>query len=394
VHYTPDALGDLLYTGAAADLYRRNERWGLQSDASWHANDAHTLRFGLAYNDETATSRSATTVYPLDLSGAAIYTPEMIADDARDAAKLYGLYLQDEWKPVDKLTVNYGARFDWYQGILDEQQLSPRLGLVYELGPDTTLHAGYARYFTPPPTEKIRIETISLFENTTAAPNSPGNDPVRSERSHYFDAGVLERFTPALSVGLDGYYRSVENLLDEGQFGPALVFAPFNYRAGRIWGVELTGNWRQGGTSVYANAAYGVAKGKDIISGEYNFAPDELAAIATEFIHLDHDQRWTGSAGVSQRLGVTTLSLDALLGSGLRSGFINSGHLPSYVAVNFGVRHTFDLGSWGDLEGTLSVLNVLDRVYELRDGTGVGVGAPQWGARRALYAGLTKPFGH
>ena len=34
-------------------------------------------------------------------------------------------------------------------------QLSPRLGLVYKATPDTTLHAAYARDFTPPPTELI-----------------------------------------------------------------------------------------------------------------------------------------------------------------------------------------------------------------------------------------------
>jgi outer membrane receptor protein involved in Fe transport len=47
----------------------------------------------------------------------------------------------------------------------------------------------------------------------------------------------------------------------------------------------------------------------------------------------------------------------------------------------------------GELEWTLSVINLLDRVYELRDGTGVGVGAPQWGQRRGVYLGLSRAFG-
>jgi hypothetical protein len=38
------------------------------------------------------------------------------------------------------------------------------------------------------------------------------------------------------------------------------------------------------------------------------------------------------------------------------------------------------------------VVNVLDRVYEIRNGTGVGVGAPQFGARRGLFFGLSKDF--
>jgi hypothetical protein len=38
------------------------------------------------------------------------------------------------------------------------------------------------------------------------------------------------------------------------------------------------------------------------------------------------------------------------------------------------------------------VLNLLDTSYQIRDGTGVGVGAPQFGMRRAFLVGLTQKF--
>jgi outer membrane receptor for ferrienterochelin and colicins len=31
-------------------------------------------------------------------------------------------------------------------------------------------------------------------------------------------------------------------------------------------------------------------------------------------------------------------------------------------------------------------------VYEIRDGTGIGVGAPQYGPRRGLFLGVTQSF--
>ena len=393
VHYRPDPLGDLNYSGASGDIARSNARFGLQSDAAWKFAETHTVRFGLTYNDEEARSRSRTTVYPLDALGNPVYVPETIADDADDRVKVYGGYLQDEWQPVTPLTVNYGLRYDRYQGLTDEHQLSPRLGLVYDLGGGTTLHAGYARYFTPPPTEKVSVETVALFADTTAAPSSTGNAPVLSERSHYYDLGLLAKLTPALTLGLDGYYRRVRNLIDEGQFGSALIFAPFNYDQGRIYGVEFTANWRADGTSAYFNGAYGSAKATNIISGQYNFAPGELATIASEYIHLDHDQRLTASAGASHTFAGTALSADALFGSGLRRGYVNSDHLPSYLTVNLAAHRGFDLGGVGAIEVQLSLLNLLDRIYELRDGSGVGVGAPQWGMRRTWYLGLSKPFG-
>ena len=55
------------------------------------------------------------------------------------------------------------------------------------------------------------------------------------------------------------------------------------------------------------------------------------------------------------------------------------------------VRH-FKTASLGELEGRLNVINMLDKVYLIRDGTGVGVGAPQYGPRRSFYAELSKPF--
>ncbi len=392
VHYRPDPAGDLAFTGTSGEVLRDNTRRGLQADASLKAGPEHTLRVGLTWNDEHANSSTQTVVYPLD-AGGVVYTPVTIADNSADHVRLAGVYLQDEWHATDALTVNAGARFDRYDGLMREQQLSPRLGLVWELGPGLMLHAGYAGYFTPPPTEKIHVETLALYADTTAAPASTGNDPVRSERSRYWDVGVLAHPMPALTLGLDGYYRTVRFLGDEGQFGPAVIFAPFNYADGRIWGLEATAGWHVDADSGYLNLAYGSARGRDIVSGQYNFAPTELAAIASRWIPLDHDQRWTVSGGVARTIQGTSVSLDGLFGSGLRRGNLNSDHLPSYLVLNLAVRRNIEVPGIGLVEASLSLLNLLDRVYELRDGSGVGVGAPQWGARRAIFVGLARHFG-
>ena len=46
--------------------------------------------------------------------------------------------------------------------------------------------------------------------------------------------------------------------------------------------------------------------GKNITSAQFNFAPDELAFIGQNFIHLDHDQTWTASAGAAYTLNMDT----------------------------------------------------------------------------------------
>ena len=138
--------------------------------------------------------------------------------------------------------------------------------------------------------------------------------------------------------------------------------------------------------------------GKDIISGQFNFQPDELAYIAGHYIHLDHDQTYTASGGIAYtvpRTG-TRISADMIFGSGLRStnpGDIpNGASLPSYEQVNLSIVQKIDTGWWRGAELRLDVINLFDEVYQIRNGTGVGVGAPQFGPRRTVLAGLTQRF--
>jgi outer membrane receptor protein involved in Fe transport len=144
--------------------------------------------------------------------------------------------------------------------------------------------------------------------------------------------------------------------------------------------------------SSYANLAYGVARGRNIISSQFNFDPSDLAYIRTHYIYLDHAQRFTGSAGAAWRLGPTTLSADLVYGSGLRrTGDIPNGRSgPNYTVVNLSVSHNLDIAHLGQWTVRVDLLNAFDKIYEIRDGSGVGVGAPQYGARRGLFFGLRR----
>ena len=395
VRYTPDPVGDLVFNGIAADISRRNVADGVQLDSSYALGKTHTLRGGLFFQHERFDVGNTAQVFAADDDGnQAGTTPETVVDDTRITGHLWGAYLQDEWQPLKGLTINYGARFDQVDTVVREHQLSPRLGVVYDLAPTLRVHAGYARYFTPPPTEKIDTTSVAKFAGTTNALPSDADTAVKSERSNYYDAGLAWQAAPGLSLGLDAYLRDVDALQDEGQFGNALVYSAFNYAKGRVRGIELTANYKAGPWTSYANLAFSRAQGKGIETGQFNFDPAELDDIANHWVHLDHDQATTASAGLAYRFATrTTLSGDALFGSGLRKGFANSEHLPSYTQFNAAVAQQLDLGgAFNGIETRLSVLNLFDHVYELRDGSGIGVGAPQFGPRRTVYASITKRF--
>lgn len=393
VKFQPDTLGDLMYTGVSTKVARAGLANGLQADGSYRLNDRHTLRSGISYTRETLTNSDQSLTLPTDANGnQSSDTPIAISDGNRKITTEVGVYLQDEWKITDALTLNYGARFDELNAYVTGSQLSPRIGVVYQLNERTTLHAGYARYFTPPTSELIAASTINNFANTTGAPPTSGNDAVQPERSNTYDLGVSHKLTNQLTLGVDGYYKQITNLLDEGQFGSALLYTPFNYSQGKIYGVELTLNYRKDDLAAYFNLARATALGKNISSSQYNFSQDELDYISNHWVHLDHDQAITVSAGASYVYHDTTYSGSVVSGSGLRSGFANTDHLPYYTSVNLSVAHEFRDSPIGHATVRLSAINVLDAVYEIRDGSGIGVGAPQYGQRRGLYLAVTKHF--
>jgi len=390
VHFTPDHDGDLIFNGVASDVDRNIVSHGFEADARWSVAATHTVRGGALVTATNAGTRTTTSVFPADDDGNQTSdVPFDIADNHRKLGWLYSAYLQDEWTPAGGLTINYGLRADASRAYLDESQLSPRINVVYQLGDATSLHAGYAHYFTPPPLELVQTSSLAKFTGTTNESALATSSPVRSERADYFDAGVTRKFTPGFSVTLDGYSKRATDLLDEGQFGQALIFSPFNYAQGRIHGVELSANYTHEGFSAYGNLALSRATARQIVSGEFQFEPDELAYIAAHDVHLDHDQLFTASAGASYRFAGTLVYADVLYGSGLRRGFANASHLPAYHPVNLGAQHTFKLKPGHELIARFEIMNVFDEVYALRDGSGIGVGAPQFGSRRGFFGTLT-----
>ncbi|KAA1005336.1 TonB-dependent receptor [Paraburkholderia panacisoli] len=390
--FNPDPIGDLLFNGVASQDFRSNWANGLQGDTTYRLNSSHTLRAGVYFEQDRAVANDSVSVFPTVDGAQSSDQPFTINSASTTIGRLFGVYVQDEWKVNDKLIINYGLRYDKMSEVVDASQLSPRIGVVYKATPSTALHAGYARYFTPPPLELIAPTTVAQFNNTTNQAASPQNSPVQPERSHYFDVGVTQRVTSAVTVGVDAYYKKATDLLDEGQFGTALINTPFNYQTGHDYGVELTANYKDEHFSAYANLALSRATGENIVSGQFNFSPDELAYIESHPVNLDHDQLITGSAGVAYTFARTTYSADTTFGSGLRSGFANTDHVPFYVNINLAVIHHFQAPLVGNFDGRLVVVNLLNRAYELRDGSGIGVGAPQFAPTRAFYAGITKYF--
>jgi outer membrane receptor protein involved in Fe transport len=389
LHFIPDTIGDLVFNGIASDVYRRGFANGLQGDAAYQLDDAHTLRAGFTVTGESTQNSNVSTVLPV-VGGVPVDAPFTVNDNNSKLGWIAGIYVQDEWRITDKLTLNAGLRFDQMWQYVDANQFSPRFNLIYKPVDGTTFHAGYARYFTPPPQAIAAPANIAPFANTTAQPDTFQQSPVLPERSHYFDAGVVQQITPNLQVGIDAYYKIARNLLDDGQFGAALILSGFNYDRAENAGVEASSTYKNGNFTAYGNLARAYQVATNIVSNQYLFTADRLAYIANNYINTDHAQQWTGSGGASYLWQDTRFSASVVYGSGLRSGFANTDHVAPYATANIGISREFKVLDDKPVTLRFDVVNVFDTDYEIRDGSGIGVFAPQFGTRRGYFVGITK----
>ena len=404
--YQPDALGDLLYNGIAPYAKRTSLAVGVQADSSWKVASNHTLRGGFLVQRERVTSFSQNNVLPMvtnpdDPDGDLIPggTPTGFPDGADLVGWTYSVYLQDEWRVVPKVTVNFGARFDAISAATTENQLSPRVNVVWEPTPEITLRAGYARYFVPAPLNQVGNGSLVTRLGTTAAPEVLTNDPVRAERSDNIDIGLTVKPIDGFTLGFAGYYKWAENYLDKGQFGAPVFQTAFNYSNAQVRGFEVFANYDKGPWSLYGNVAWSQVNAININSAQFNFEQAELAYIASNWIFADHNQSWTGSAGAAYIFNMdsdyaTRVSADVLYGNGLRTSLVtpNDTALPSYATLNLSVTQKLPISASKGTQVRFDAINITDGTYLLRDGAGVGVGSPQYGMRRSFFVTLSQKF--
>jgi len=247
---------------------------------------------------------------------------------------------------------------------------------------------------------------------TTGATGVTGPyNAVRAERANYYDLGLSQKvpLVPGLTLGVDGYYKTAQEQLDDGFFGQSLILSSFNYTRGRVRGVEFTASYDMAGFSAYANVAYSVAQGEGAASAQYLWGDNATANYVNHnWVYLDHDQRVTGSFGVAYTWNEpgrwsTRVLADALYGTGLRQdgpGLIsgstdlipNGSSVGQYYTLNFGVSEQLRLTKKQSLIARLDIVNVTDNIYPLRTGTGIGINAAQYGERRGLFGSLSYEF--
>jgi TonB dependent receptor/TonB-dependent Receptor Plug Domain len=390
-HFEPDPVGELIYQGVASNASHVDHDYTLEGDLS-AALGSHTFGSGFYAGQYRVTADDSSLVFPASEAGEQLSdVPVTIVNNAHANNVIAGVYVSDMWRIAAPLTLSAGLRFDTLSGFSSGHQIDPSLNVVYRPDSATTFHAGFARYFQVPSFLGISPTAQAAFEGTTAA-GPPGIPTPVPEDDHEVDVGVVRKVTSHFTISADGYYEWTTHYLDTGQFGVVPIFAPFNYDQGHIWGGELAAHYQGDSLTAYANLTVGRNWQQGVVTGQFNFDPQELAYIDSHAIVLDHQPLYGAAAGVNWRTGDYTFAADGIYSSGLRAGFADLEQLPQVVQVDLSAERSFQIAGVGVLTNRLAVLNVLDRVNLIRPAEGIGIFQSAYGPRRTLYVTLALHF--
>jgi hemoglobin/transferrin/lactoferrin receptor protein len=147
---------------------------------------------------------------------------------------------------------------------LDESDVSPKLGLIYNITPGTDIYLQYSHGFRAPPYADANIGLDIPFFNYRAIPNPD----LKSESSEGYDLGVRWHglsSTARLSVFKTTYDDFIESKMRIGTdpVSGRVLFQSQNLRATEIKGVEAAWSMRLDRVSFDAAAFYAKGENKD-----------------------------------------------------------------------------------------------------------------------------------
>ncbi|MBI4778236.1 TonB-dependent receptor [Candidatus Desantisbacteria bacterium] len=124
------------------------------------------------------------------------------------------LYIQDEFKPNNQLTLTMGARYDMHS--VYGSMVSPRLGMVYNLkNHPTVFKASCGKAFRPPDFSELYNQQYFL---SALVQKQEGKELVPEEITSY-ETAVFHQLTKKTMVRVAVFKNKMENLIDFSYHG-------------------------------------------------------------------------------------------------------------------------------------------------------------------------------
>ncbi|HUI82794.1 MAG TPA: TonB-dependent receptor [Candidatus Binatia bacterium] len=144
-------------------------------------------------------------------------------------------YVQDLVR-LGNWTLSAGLRWDHYQLLVNQNAVSPRLGVSrYFAKAGLLLHAAYDRVFQTP-----AFENILLSSSPAVVVLNPDvlRLPVEPSHGNYYELGMTRGFLGKFSLDVNGYLRQMNNFADDDLLLNTPVSFPIAFRRASIYGAE------------------------------------------------------------------------------------------------------------------------------------------------------------
>jgi hypothetical protein len=196
-------LNQALRGGASPFAPQRTEqvKWQFRDDVSWTTTDgpglSHELRGGVSWIHEPrlrlfmgTLMQGLYTMLEMNLTGPVVDV-QVYGNDptANFPLEQYGLYVQDDWRVSDRVTLNLGVRWDYVRGFPIDQSASPNFQAMQQAGATGRFAGTLLEDFGKEPrADRDNVQprlgaAIDLFGN--------GRDIVRGGWGLYTDLGYL-----------------------------------------------------------------------------------------------------------------------------------------------------------------------------------------------------------
>jgi outer membrane receptor protein involved in Fe transport len=247
---------------------------------------------------------------------------------------LEALYLEDQFKASSWLTINAGVRFTRFSGLITETAGSPRLGLAIQIPRlKWVVRGSYGRFYQAPP-----LDTAGNGLQQLLTDQSLGFLPLHGERDEQHEIGITIPIR-GWAFEVDNFRTGAHNFFDHDVIGNSNLFFPLTIEAVRVTGTEVTVRAPKLFKKLDVHMVYShqSAEGSGAITGGLtDFTPPDAG-----FFFLDHDQRYTLSAGASLNLPRSSwVSGTVSYGSGFLNGN-GPDHLPAYSTLDLAMGKSF-----------------------------------------------------
>ena len=235
----------------------RNAWWGAEAKLTRRMLETHRLTVGVEYRDYFRQDQRNFDENPF----------ASLLDDKR-STRVWAIYLQDEFEIAKGLILNAGVRHDRYSTI--GGTTSPRVALIYNPRPKTTLKLLYGKAFRAP----------TVFETyyTDGEDTQKANPVLRPEKIETVEGVVEQSIGDHLRLLAAGYYYKITDLITQETDPADALLVYRNVGPVRARGVEtaLNGRW---GNGLEGRASYTYQETTDGLGQSLVNSPRHLAKL-------------------------------------------------------------------------------------------------------------------